>query len=83
MRFEHPELLWLAGLVVALLGWFLIWSWRVRQRLMTQFIQSRLLAGLTVRLAPGRERRRRVVLVGVVLLLFLAMARPQWGFQWE
>ncbi|MFM1944789.1 MAG: hypothetical protein RI897_3771 [Verrucomicrobiota bacterium] len=83
MRFEHSELLWLAGLVVALLGWFLIWSWRVRQRLMTRFIQARLLDGLTVRLEPGRERRRRVVLVGVVLLLFLAMARPQWGYQWE
>jgi Ca-activated chloride channel family protein len=83
MQFAQPHLLWLMLPTLVLLGWFLVWTWRKRQRLMTRFIQARLLAGLTVRLAPRREQIRRILLLLVVALLFLSLARPQWGYSWE
>lgn len=83
MQFAHPHILWLMLPAMLLLVWFMIWSWRKRQRLMTRFIQARLLPGLTVRLAPRREQARRFLLLTVVALLFLTLARPQWGYSWE
>ena len=83
MHFAQPHLLWLMLPTLVLLGWFLVWTWRKRQQLMTRFIQARLLPGLTVRLAPRREHFRRVLQLAVVALLFLSLARPQWGYSWE
>ena len=66
--------------IMPLLFLFLWWSGRVRQRLMASFIQSRLLSSLTVGLSPAR-RTLRLWLVGLSMaLIFLALARPQWGF---
>src|ERR1043166_1562918 len=47
MTFASPNVLWLLMLIPALFAFFW-WSWRARQRLMTEFIQARLLPGLTV-----------------------------------
>ena len=48
MRFEHPEILWLLPVVVPALVAFFWWALRERQRLVTQFIEARLLPALTV-----------------------------------
>jgi len=40
-------------------------------------------AGLDVGLSPGREKIRLGCLVLAVVFLLLALARPQWGFDWE
>jgi Ca-activated chloride channel family protein len=82
MTFAQPQLLWLLLLVPALLAFFW-WSWRQRARLMTQFIRARLLPALTVGISPGRQKIRLAALLGAVTFLVLALARPQWGFDWE
>lgn len=83
MNFAKPMLLWLLAAATPLLAWFLWWSQRRRQQLATQFIAARLLDALSV----GVSRRRqawRSGLIGVsVLLIIAALARPQWGFNWE
>jgi Ca-activated chloride channel family protein len=83
MRFEHPHLLWLLPLLPALVLLFLWWSNRVRQRLLQQFIHSRLLPELTVGISPARQRARAILFAGAAALIVLALARPQWGFSWE
>ena len=83
MRFGNPLMLWLMAATLPLLAWFLLWTWRRRQVLMTQFIQARLLPTLTTRMAPRREQLSRLLLFLAVALLFLALARPQWGYSWE
>ena len=62
---------------------FFWWSWRKRQQLVTQFIQARLLPALTVGISPARLKLRLASLVLAVICLILALARPQWGFDWE
>ena len=82
MHFGSPHFLWLLLLVPALVA-FLWWAWRAKERLMTQFIQARLLPGLLADVSKTRQKVRLVLLVAAVALLAFVLARPQWGFGWE
>jgi Ca-activated chloride channel family protein len=70
-------------LAIPALAAFFFWTWRVKQKLISQFVQSRLLADLTVGVSHKRQILRLVLLVIAVAFVFLALARPQWGFVWE
>ena len=83
MLFAHAQLLWLLAVVPPLMLAFFWWSGRRRQQLVTQFIQARLLPALTVGISPARLKLRLGLLVLAVISLLLALARPQWGFDWE
>lgn len=83
MSFAHPHVLWLLLVLPTALALFLWWSWRERRRLMTQFIEARLLPGLISGFSPSRQRLRFACLSAAVILLLLALGRPQWGFTWE
>jgi|YelNatPaOPRAMG01_1025707.scaffolds.fasta_scaffold05031_4 Ca-activated chloride channel family protein len=83
MRFEHPELLWWLVAIGPGLTAFLWWSWRTRRKLIAQFVQSRLLAHLTVGVSTARQKLRLALVVVAALLLVVVLARPQWGFDWE
>jgi len=76
-------MLWLLAATVPLLVWFLWWAWRKKQTLVAQFVQSRLLAQLTVGVSQARLKIRLVLIVFAVGCALLALARPQWGFDWE
>jgi Ca-activated chloride channel homolog len=83
MTFANPHALWFLLLVPPALFLFFWWSARVRQRLMAQFIQARLLPGLISGVSPAREKVRAAALVGSAILLIVALARPQWGYDLE
>lgn len=83
MRFANPQLLWFVLVIPPGMVAFFWWSWRTRQRLMTQFIQARLLPGLTVGISPTRQKIRLACLIASVICLIFALARPQLGFDWE
>ncbi len=76
-------MLWLLAVTGPLLSWFLWWAWRKKQALIAQFVQSRLLAQLTVGVSARRQKFRMVALAGSVACILLALARPQFGFAWE
>ena len=52
----------------------------MRQKLMAQFIQSRLLPGLIAGVSVTRYKIRAAMIIGAVVFLILALARPQWGY---
>ncbi|MDQ6631580.1 MAG: VWA domain-containing protein [Verrucomicrobiota bacterium] len=83
MRFAQPQLLWLLIIFLPSLCLFLFWCWRQKQKLITQFVQSRLLANLTVGVSQRRQKFRLILLVMAVAFLLLALARPQFGFYLE
>src|SRR5216684_5031048 len=83
MRFEHPQLLWLLLLALPGLTGFFWWSWRERRRLIAQFVQSRLLANLTVGVSARRLKARLALLIAAVGLLVITLARLQVGFDLE
>ena len=80
MRFEHPQILWLLLVVPPALVLFFWWASRQRQKLLEQFIQTRLLSTLTVGISPARKKIRFGCLVFAVALLVITLARPQRGF---
>jgi Ca-activated chloride channel homolog len=80
MQFANPHLLWLLLVLPPALALFFWWAARARQRLLAQFIQTRLLSALTVGVSPARRKVRSGCLVLAVALLLVALARPQYGF---
>ena len=80
MRFEHPNLLWLLLVIPPALGLFFWWAERARQRLLTQFVEARLLSQLTVGISPARRKVRVALLILAVAFLVITLARPQRGF---
>jgi Ca-activated chloride channel family protein len=83
MRFEHPHLLWLLLVIPPALAAFLWWGERVKRKLLTQFVEARLLATLTVGISPTRRKWRYALVILAVALLIVAVARPQRGFDLE
>ncbi len=83
MNFAYGHILWLLLVIPPLLLVFFWWAGRERQRLMTQFIQARLLPGLISGVSPTRLKVRFALLIAAVTLVLIALARPQWGFTWE
>ncbi|MEI9866166.1 MAG: VWA domain-containing protein [Limisphaerales bacterium] len=65
-----PPTLWL----------FFWWAERSRQKLLTQFVEARLLSQLTVGISPARRKLRAALLVFAVAFLVITLARPQMGF---
>jgi len=80
MRFEHSQFLWLLLVIPPVLAVFFWWGNRVRQKLLTQFLEARLLASLTVGLSPTRRKIRFALVLLAVALLIVTLARPQHGF---
>lgn len=83
MRFARPDILWAMALVMPLLIGFLWWTWRERQKLIAQFVQSRLLSVLTVGVSKPRQKLRLWLLASAVALSLVALSRPQWGFGYQ
>lgn len=83
MRFANPQVLWLLLVLPPLLLVFLVWAWKARQRLLTGFVQARLLPNLLAGISPARVKIRAALLCLAVVFLIAALARPQWGFRWE
>jgi len=80
VRFENHNLLWLLLVIppaMILLFW---WGERARRKLLTQFIEARLLSQLTVGISPARRKIRLAFLILAVAFLVVALARPQHGF---
>ena len=80
MRFEHPNLLWLLLVVPPAMAMFFWWALRSRQRLLSQFIEARLLSQLTVGVSPTRQKIRFALVILAMAFLIVALARPQRGF---
>lgn len=83
MNFAHTSILWLLLVLPTLLVAFYWWSGRERRRLMTLFIEARLLPGLISGVSMARQRWRQALVVLAVTAVILVLARPQWGFTWE
>ena len=82
MSFAAPQMFWLLIIPLAMVAFFW-WSWRVRQKLIEQFIQARLLTGLIAGVSVQRRKIRAGLLIGAMVFLIVALARLQWGYSEE
>jgi Ca-activated chloride channel homolog len=83
MNCENGQVLWLLLVIPPALALFFWWSSRVRQRLLTQFVEARLLSQLTAAISPARRKIRCALLISAVAVLIFAIAGPQYGSDLE
>lgn len=65
------------------LAWILFALLRRRHRALARLVDPAMLPILAPAWNPARAASRLGLRLGALLLLFLALARPQWGFHWE
>lgn len=73
-------MLWLLLMLPPALWLFFWWALRARQKLLTQFIEARLLATLTAGISPARRKLRFTFVILAVVFLIITLARLQRGF---
>ncbi|HET8938567.1 MAG TPA: VWA domain-containing protein [Polyangiales bacterium] len=83
MHFAEPNWLWAGAASVVGLCLLVVWSERRRSRALARFVAVRHLPALTSSVSLPRRWLRHALRVLSVACLFLALARPQWGFHFE
>jgi Ca-activated chloride channel family protein len=72
-------LLWLLPFVAILL----LAAIKRRRAMMEKFIDTRLMAEIAKNLNPSRWIWKSFLILGTFIFSILALARPQWGFEWR
>ena len=83
MQFAHS--FWLiAGLAACtILGFGFYHFQKKGQAALQRFAAGHLMGKLTESVSPGRRMTKRILLIIAVASIFVALARPQVGFQWK
>lgn len=82
MRFAAPSYFYLLVLVPAC-AVFLVWAWRARKDALKKFAEAALAAKLCGEVSIPRRKLKEWLTAAAVLLFVVALARPQYGFEWE
>lgn len=82
MHFAQPNMFYLLWGVI-LLMLFLAWGLLHRQKIMEKFVQSHLMKEVAIGFGLLRLRLKNIFLILVFILSIAALARPQWGFEWQ
>lgn len=83
MQWNTPEWLWTAGILLPVLVLAAALADRTRGRRLQRFAAARLLPSLAASASPARRWVKRLLLLGGLTALLVALARPQWGYVYE
>ena len=76
---EYLNWLWLTLLIWLCLRWFC----RRRQKRLNRFAESQLIDQIVMHFSHQRIMLRNILLACIFFFCLLALARPQWGFEWQ
>ncbi|MEI8176283.1 MAG: VWA domain-containing protein [Candidatus Omnitrophota bacterium] len=82
MRFAGIHAAYLLWVVIAIAGFFW-WANNRRRRSLEAFADKELLVSLTASFNAGARRLKQSMIVMALLLIVIALMRPQWGFKWQ
>ncbi len=82
MKWGQAELLIWLPLAIPL-GWLLFVLLRRRRAALSQLVDPSMLPVLAPRWNPGRAKSRLLLRLLALVMIGIALARPQWGFHWE
>lgn len=74
-----PALIFSAAALIV----FFIWAMRRRRIFLERFAERKLLEGIMPSASAGKRVFKMLVLIVGFCLALAALARPQWGFEWE
>lgn len=82
MKWGAPEyLIWLWAMIPA--AWFVFFMLRRREQRRAALISAQMLPHLSPGFSAKVRRQKAACWLLALLLILLALARPQWGFHWE
>ncbi|HPA78993.1 MAG TPA: VWA domain-containing protein [Kiritimatiellia bacterium] len=82
MKWGAPEyLIWLWAMIPA--AWFVFFMLRRREQRRAALISAQMLPHLSPGFSAKVRRQKAACWLLALLLILLALARPQWGFRWE
>ncbi len=83
LKFAQPW--WLAAIPAAMVLSLILFRWAdvKRRKALHAFASERLLETLTSSVSTRRRFIKKILWVASVVLVFVSLARPQWGFRWE
>lgn len=82
MKFVHVEMFFLVWLL-PVLALAYVYGGRRRRTILNAFASVRAITSLVPSGLVGRRRLRAALVLAAVLLLVVALAGPQYGFQWQ
>jgi len=83
MKFADPIYLIIGATITIALVMLRIWLTKRNQRELTRFAAARLIPRLTKGISTPRRRLKATLFILGISLLFIALARPQWGTRRE
>ena len=82
MRFADPSYFYLLWTLIPLI-FFLIWANRKKYDLIVRFCGANLFSKLVTLNFKELQKSKAIFVILTFLFLFIALTRPQWGYQWE
>ena len=82
MRFADPSYFYLLWTLIPLI-FFLIWANRKKYDLIVRFCGANLFSKLVTLNFKELQKSKAIFVTLTFLFLFIALTRPQWGYQWE
>ncbi|MFH0731810.1 MAG: VWA domain-containing protein [Candidatus Omnitrophota bacterium] len=83
MNFAHGIFIPVGVLTVSALIAFYLFAYFLKNRAMERFADKRLLGEINSALSIKKRRLKIIMVSAAVFLFFLALGRPQWGFEWK
>lgn len=83
MSFAYSIFIFIGFIAALILAGFYIVVFISRNRAIENFADKKLLNEIISGLDNRKRKAKAILIVVAVFLLFLALARPQWGFEWK
>jgi Ca-activated chloride channel family protein len=83
MNYADPRYVSIFIFSSLLLVFFYIWAMKRRKSLMERFAEKKLMEGIAPHFSVARKVLKMTLTGLAFLLCIFALARPQWGFEWQ
>ncbi len=83
MTFFHQYWLYIGAVAVVLAVAVSVWSYRTRADMLAKFVSAKLINLLSSSASRGRIILKQALVVAGIAALFVALARPQYGYIWQ
>jgi len=83
MNYANPNHMAIILVPAVLILVFYMWASRRRERMLEKFADKSLIASIAPSMSKVRRLIKTSLIVAGTVLMLVALARPQWGFEWQ
>lgn len=83
MNYANPDYMSIILAPAILVLLFYMWSSRRRRVMLEKFADKSLIASISPSMSMARRTIKTFLIIAGIVLMLVALARPQWGFVWQ